>query len=422
MHNKKFDFIIIGGGIVGTATAYKLQLKFPKKTITILEKENTNAFHQTGRNSGVIHSGIYYKPGSLKALNCKDGRNELINFAINNNIKHDICGKIIVATNLDEVTVLERIFQNGLENQTEGITLLSAKEIKEKEPFIEGVKAIWVPTAGIINYVDVANKFVDLVIQINPKSQLIKNCEVRNIIKENQHVLVQTSQENLISEKVIVCGGLQSDRIAKMNKLKLDMQIVGFRGDYFKFNSQAKHKINNLVYPVPDPKYPFLGVHFTPMINGDIECGPNAVFTFKREGYKKTSFSMKDTAQAFSFVGTWKLFAKNWRKGIDEYQRAFSKKLFVKALQKMMPSITQNEVCFSRSGIRAQAVNKNGDMVDDFKILKNGNIIHVINAPSPAATACLAIADEIIAKTFAETITRNDVKAKQGDCCYYKEV
>jgi len=422
MHNKKFDFIIIGGGIVGTATAYKLQLKFPKKTIAILEKENTNAFHQTGRNSGVIHSGIYYKPGSLKALNCKDGRNELINFAINNNIKHDICGKIIVATNLDEVTVLERIFQNGLENQTEGITLLSAKEIKEKEPFIEGVKAIWVPTAGIINYVDVANKFVDLVIQINPKSQLIKNCEVRNIIKENQHVLVQTSQENLISEKVIVCGGLQSDRIAKMNKLKLDMQIVGFRGDYFKFNSQTKHKINNLVYPVPDPKYPFLGVHFTPMINGDIECGPNAVFTFKREGYKKTSFSMKDTAQAFSFVGTWKLFAKNWRKGIDEYQRAFSKKLFVKALQKMMPSITQNEVCFSRSGIRAQAVNKNGDMVDDFKILKNGNIIHVINAPSPAATACLAIADEIIAKTFAETITRNDVKAKQGDCCYYKEV
>jgi len=421
MESKKFDFIIVGAGIVGAATAYKLQLKFPKKSIAILEKENTIAFHQTGRNSGVIHSGIYYAPGSLKALNCRKGRNELIEFAKANNIKHDVCGKIIVATNASEISVLENIFKKGIENQTEGITFLSAKEIKEKEPFIDGVKAIWVPTAGIINYADVANKFIDLVIQKNSKSKLLTNCEVKNIIKKDQHILVQTNTDNLISEKVIVCAGLQSDRIAKKNNLKLDMQIVGFRGDYYEFLNHAKHKINNLVYPVPDPKYPFLGVHFTPMINGDLECGPNAVFTFKREGYYKTSFSLKDTLQAFTFGGTWKLFAKNWKKGLDEYQRAFSKRLFVKELQKLMPSITENDVQASRSGIRAQAVDQNGDMVDDFKIIRNQNIIHVINAPSPAATACLAIADEIIAKTFTEKITRNDVKSNQGDCCYYKE-
>lgn len=422
MDINKFDFIIVGAGIVGTATAYKLQLKFPKKSIAILEKETTIAFHQTGRNSGVIHSGIYYKPGSLKALNCNKGRSELIKFAKINNIKHHVCGKIIVATNTNEVSVLENIFQNGIENKTEGITFLSAKEIKEKEPFIEGVKAIWVPTAGIINYVDVAKKFVDLIIKINPNSKLFTNYEVQNIIKNEHNILVQTNQGDFAGEKVIVCAGLQSDRIAKKDKLKLNMQIVGFRGDYYEFIDEAKHKINNLVYPVPNPKYPFLGVHFTPMINGDIECGPNAVFAFKREGYGKISFSIKDTIQAFTFGGTWKLFAKNWRKGIDEYQRAFSKKLFVKELQKLMPTIAENDVKASRSGIRAQAVDKNGDMVDDFKIIKNGNIIHVINAPSPAATACLAIADEIIAKTFAQRITRNDVESKQGDCCYYKEV
>jgi len=421
MDNKKFDFIIVGAGIIGTATAYKLQLKFPNKSIAILEKETTIAFHQTGRNSGVIHSGIYYKPGSLKALNCRKGRNELIEFAKENNIKHDVCGKIIVATTSSEVPVLENIFQNGVENQTEGINFLSAKEIKEKEPFIDGVKAIWVPTAGIINYVDVANKFIDLIVEKNNKSKFITNCEVQNLVNKKGNIFIQTNQGGFTCGKVIVCAGLQSDRIAKKDKLKLNMQIVGFRGDYYEFSNHSKHKINNLVYPVPDPKYPFLGVHFTPMINGDIECGPNAVFTFKREGYHKTSFSLKDSLQAFTFGGTWKLFAKNWKKGLDEYQRAFSKKLFVKELQKLMPSITENDVQASRSGIRAQAVDQNGGMVDDFKIIKNQNITHVINAPSPAATACLAIADEIIAKTFEERIKRNDLNVNQGDCCYYKD-
>ncbi len=420
--DKSFDFIIIGGGIVGTATAYKLQLKFPKKSIAILEKEGELALHQTGRNSGVIHSGIYYKPGSLKAINCNNGRNQLVNFAKDYSIKHNVCGKIIVATNKNELVALEKIYQNGIENKTVGIKFLNSDEIKEKEPYVKGVKAIWVPTAGIINYVDVAKKFIELVTQMNPTSKLFAQCKVKNLIQNSNKVRIETSQGRFSCEKVIVCSGLQSDRIAKNDKLKIDMQIVGFRGDYFKFRNKAKHKINNLVYPVPDPKYPFLGVHFTPMINGDIECGPNAVFSFKREGYNKTDFNFTDTFQAFSFIGTWKLFAKNWQKGLEEYQRAFSKNLFVKELRKMMPTINNDDVEVSRSGVRAQAVDENGDMVDDFKIITNKNIIHVLNAPSPAATACLAIADEIIDKTFSQKITRNDVSSNQGDCCYYKEV
>ncbi len=417
---KKFDFIVVGAGIVGMATAYKLQLKFPKKSIAILEKEAELGLHQTGRNSGVIHSGIYYKPGSLKALNCRNGREQLIEFARKNKLRHDVCGKIIVATREVEIPVLEGIFQNGLKNNTNGIEFLNSDEIKKKEPYINGLKAIWVPSAGIINYVDVINKFAELIPQINGKSKLITQCEVQKISREDGNIIIHTNQDKFNAEKVIVCSGLQSDRIAKQDDLKLDMQIVGFRGDYYEFLDHAKSKINNLVYPVPDPKYPFLGVHFTPMVNGDIECGPNAVFSFKREGYQRTSFSLRDTVQALTFVGTWKLFAKNWRKGLDEYKRAFSKKLFVKELQSMMPSITEADVRSSRSGVRAQAIDSSGNMVDDFEIVNNNGLVHVINAPSPAATACLAIADEIIEKTFSLSIRRNDLEMDQGECCHYK--
>ena len=396
MLDKKFDFIVVGAGIVGTATAYKLQLKFPDKSIAILEKETEVGLHQTGRNSGVIHSGIYYKPGSYKAINCNNGRNQLVKFAKQFNINHDVCGKVIVATTKEEIPILGEIYKRGIQNGTEDICFLTSEEIKEKEPFIEGIKAIWVPTAGIIDYVAVSKMFIQQISTINSASKLITSCKVEKVISTNNYTTLQTNLGKLIAEKVLFCTGLQSDRIAEKDDLKLDMQIVGFRGDYFQLKPEAAHKIKNLVYPVPDPKFPFLGVHFTRMVDGSIECGPNAVFTFKREGYKRTSFSLKDTFEALTFVGTWKLFGKNWRKGIDEYKRAFSKRLFVKALQKMMPTITVNDVQAARAGVRAQAIDYHGNMVDDFKIIKHNNNIHVLNAPSPAATSCMAIADEIV--------------------------
>lgn len=394
--SNNYDFIVVGAGIVGLATAYKLQLKFPGKSILILEKEPEIGLHQTGRNSGVMHSGIYYKPGSHKAKNCKTGSAQLIKFAIENNIKHDVCGKVIVAVSDRELPVLSAIFSRGIQNETPGIRYLNSEEIKEKEPFIEGIKGIFVPTAGIIDYVAVCKTFVDIVTTINPKSILIKSCEVVEVIAESDSTALKTNQGNFIANKVIFCTGLQSDRIAAKDDLKLDLHIVGFRGDYFELKPEAAHKINNLVYPVPDPKFPFLGVHFTRMVQGGIECGPNAVFTFKREGYKRTSFDFRDTFEALTYKGTWKLFGKHWRKGIDEYKRAFSKRLFVKELQKMMPTITVNDVQPARAGVRAQAIDFDGNMVDDFKIMKHKANIHVLNAPSPAATSCLAIADEIV--------------------------
>jgi L-2-hydroxyglutarate oxidase len=392
--SNKFDYIIVGGGIVGLATAYKLQLKFPKKSIGILEKDSKIGVHQTGRNSGVIHSGIYYTPNSFKAKNCKNGREQLVGFAKENTINHKTCGKIIVATTTDEVQILNAIYQKGIENKTPDIRFLSSDEIKEKESFIVGLKAIWVPTAGIIDYVSVSQKFVELIGKINQKSKLFTSCEVQKI----EHLKIKTSKGDFYGDKIIFCAGLHSDRMAKKDAVNIDMKIVGFRGDYYRLTEQAKHKIKNLVYPVPDPKFPFLGVHFTPMINGSIECGPNAVFSFKREGYKTTSFSLKDTYEALTYKGTWKLFIRHWRKGIDEYKRAFSKRLFVKELQKMMPSITMKDVVFARSGVRAQALDAKGNLVDDFKIEERSGNIHVLNAPSPAATSCLAIADEIVSK------------------------
>ena len=396
--SNKYDFIVVGGGIVGLASAYKLQLKFPNKSIAILEKETEVGKHQTGRNSGVMHSGIYYKPGSYKAENCNNGHTQLVHFAKENNIKHDICGKIIVATKNKELPILEDIYKRGIQNGTEGISFLTSKEIQEKEPFIKGIKAIWVPTAGIIDYVGVCKAFVRQIEMLNTKSNFYASSEVKIIDSSNNKTILTTTKGVFEASQVIFCTGLQSDRNAKKDNIKLAVKIVGFRGDYFELTPEASYKINNLVYPVPDPKFPFLGVHFTRMVNGSIECGPNAVFTFKREGYNRTSFSLKDTFEALTFKGTWKLFSKHWRKGIDEYKRAFSKRLFVKELQKMMPSLTENDVQPARSGVRAQAIDYNGNMVDDFKIEKQQNNIHVINAPSPAATACLAIADEIISK------------------------
>ncbi len=398
MSHNYYDYIIVGAGIVGAATAYKLQQKFPEKSIALLEKEDAIGKHQTGRNSGVIHSGIYYKPHSYKAENCRIGREQLIAFAEKHNIPHEICGKLIVATQPEEIPALEAIFARGLENKTPGIRYVEAGEISKTEPYIKGVKAISVPSAGIIDYVAFNKKLAGLITEINPDSKLITSCEYIQNKTEGNLKKVFTNTKTFTTQKIIFCTGLQSDRNAEKDRAHMDLHIVGFRGDYYKFTGQSKHKIRNLVYPVPDPRFPFLGVHFTKIIDGSVECGPNAVFSFAREGYKKTSFNLKDTWEALTYKGTWKLFFKFWKKGIDEYKRAFSKKLFVKELQKMMPGLQMEDVIPYKSGIRAQAIDKDGNMVDDFRIVhKNGNV-HVLNAPSPAATACLAIADEIIKK------------------------
>jgi L-2-hydroxyglutarate oxidase len=397
--SKVYDIVIVGGGIVGLATAFKLQKKYPHLTLAVLEKEERLAFHQTGRNSGVIHSGLYYRPGSYRANNCVSGRKQIVAFAKEYNIEHDVCGKIVVATDEEELPRLEKIRKNGLKNGLEGIKIIDQERIKEIEPYIEGIKALWVPEAGIIDYRGVTDKLAELVQEINPESEIITNCEVKYLDKDNISK-VYTNLGTYNARYMIFCGGLHSDRLARKDKVKLDMRIVGFRGDYFDLTDVGMKKIKNLVYPVPNPEFPFLGVHFTRMTDGTTECGPNAVFTFKREGYGKTDFNLVDTVEALMYKGTWKLFFKHWRFGLAEYKRAFSKRLFLKQLKRMCPSLTMEDIKPGRSGVRAMALGDSGDVIDDFKIEYQDRSIHVLNAPSPAATACLAIGDEVM--TMAE--------------------
>ena len=392
MQNIKYDIAIVGGGIVGLSTAYKIQKKYPKLNLIILEKEKELAFHQTGRNSGVIHSGLYYTPGSSRAKNCVDGRIQLVEFAKKYDIKHDICGKIVLAVNQKESEQLIVLKQKGQINGLTNLEIIDMKQVKELEPYAEGVSALFVPQSGIIDYKGVANKLADLIKEINPESRIETNCEVLNIEDEK----LFSTKGTINASHSIFCGGLFSDRLAIKDSLKLKMKIVGFRGDYYELEDTSKYKVKNLIYPVPNPEFPFLGIHFTRMTDGSIECGPNAVFTFKREGYKKTDFNLKDSWDALTFSGTWKLFINHWKFGLNEYRRAFSKRLFLKELKKMIPSLTMEEIKIGRSGVRAMALGNDGKVIEDFMIVKNDKNIHILNAPSPAATACLAIGDEIV--------------------------
>lgn len=386
-----YDIAIIGGGIVGAATFYKLQQKFPNQTIVLLEKMDQLADHQTGHNSGVIHSGLYYKPGSLKAKNCIQGRHELVAFAKEHGIKHDICGKVVVATDESELANMERIYNIGLENEIEGLAKLTAEELKQHEPFVECIAGLWVPCTGIIDFRGATAKMVELALAQNPASKLLLNHEVIGIQKHSEYSSIETNKGTINARYLVFCAGLQADRLAKKDGVDLKEKVVGFRGDYYELTDQAKHKIKNLIYPVPNPDFPFLGVHFTRMTDGEIECGPNAVFTFKREGYGKTDFSFRDTWDALTYKGTWKLFFQNMSFGINEYRRAFSKRLFLKTLQRMVPSLTMDDIKPGRAGVRALLLREDGDTRDDFRIEYHGNSIHVLNAPSPAATASLAI-------------------------------
>jgi L-2-hydroxyglutarate oxidase len=393
---ESFDVIIVGGGIVGAATMYRLQERYPDLSILLIEKEKALADHQTGNNSGVIHSGLYYKPGSYKAKNCVQGRRQLVQFAKEHGVKHDVCGKVVVATEDEEVSRLQGIFDRGVQNEIEGIEKIDAARIKEIEPFCSGIAGIWVPCTGIIDFRGATEKFCELALAANPRNTVKLGEKVLDVDQQDTESLVKTDKNTYSAGHVIFCGGLQSDRLAKNDGVDAKERIVGFRGDYYELTEQAMHKVKNLIYPVPDPRFPFLGVHFTRMVLGGVECGPNAVFTFKREGYGKTDFDLRDTMDALSYGGTWKLFMNNMAYGINEYRRAFSKSLFLKTLQRLIPSLTMDDIEPGRSGVRAMLLGEDGNMVDDFRIEIRGRHIHVLNAPSPAATACMAIGAEIV--------------------------
>lgn len=390
-----FDVVVVGGGCVGLAAAYKINTRYPHLKVAVLEKEDHLSPHQTGHNSGVIHSGIYYKPGSYKAKLCVEGRRELVAFAKEHNIAHDICGKIIVATHESELAHMNKVFNNGKANGVEDIELIDKQRIKEIEPFVEGIAGIWVGCTGIIDFPGVTRKLGELLEQKFAGSKVFTKTEAKDFIHYGATTDIVTNNGTFTAKYIVTCAGLQSDRIAKKEGTKSDAAIVGFRGDYYDLTEKGMKKVKNLIYPVPNPKYPFLGVHFTRMVHGGVECGPNAVFVFKREGYGKTSFSLRDTISAFIFGGTWKFFFKNLKFGLDEYRGAFSKRFFLKRLRTLIPTLQSDDIVSSRSGVRAMALSPEGNMIDDFKIEHRNNAIHVLNAPSPAATACLAIGKAI---------------------------
>jgi (S)-2-hydroxyglutarate dehydrogenase len=391
-----FDFTIVGAGIVGLSTAWKLSLSYPDSRILILEKEPHVAAHQTGKNSGVIHSGIYYKPGSYKARNCIDGRHQLVSFCEEYGITYDICGKIIVASDESELPALEKIYGRGVENGIEGIRMIGRNEMTEIEPWVNGIKAIHVPCAGIVDFAGMCRVMAARLTEAGHEIRL--NAPVQGIFHSNGTVSVQTPKERIRSKYLINCAGLHSDRIARAAGLRSPIQIVPFRGEYYELTPDAEYLVKGLIYPVPNPEFPFLGVHFTRMALGGVECGPNAVFAFKREGYTRTSFDLDDTIETFDFPGFWKLAGKHWRMGLDEMYRSFSKRGFLENLRKLIPAVEMHHITESPAGVRAMALLPNGDILDDFHFETTDREVHVLNAPSPAATAGLAIGDEIVAK------------------------
>lgn len=390
-----YDFLIIGAGLVGLACAYQLNKKFPNAKIIILEKENAVAMHQSGRNSGVIHSGIYYPAGSYKSNLSIIGKELLINFAKQNQIPHRICGKLIVATHELELPYLQKIFDNGQKNNVGNIKFIDKQDIAKFEPNCTGIAAIWVQDTGVIDFNSVAN-CLKIYLQ-NKKINVITNCKVVQA-QTNAH-LTTLKCSNLTTYNanfVINCSGLHADKIALMFDLKLNHKILGFRGDYYQLKPSKTNLVKGLIYPVPNPLFPFLGVHFTRTINNDVECGPNAVLSFKREGYGKYDFNLKNTIDTFKFCGTWHLLKKHWKHGLNEYKRAFSKYQFLQSLQTLIPCVQINDIEPARSGVRAVLVDKYGTIENDFVFKKHTHSLHVLQAPSPAATACFAVGNEII--------------------------
>jgi L-2-hydroxyglutarate oxidase len=388
-----YDFAIAGGGIVGLATALNLLEKRPGAGVILLEKEAALAAHQTGNNSGVIHSGLYYKPGSSKARTCVEGRKRLVEFCREHKIAHDICGKIVVATEEYELPKLNELYQRAQANGIEGVEEIGVERMREIEPHVRGIKGLWVPVTGIVDYPAVCAKYAEL---IRKKGGVIQtSCSVLNVINKGDETVVVTTGSDVHTKMLINCCGLHSDRVARLAGANPGAKIVPFRGEYYKLKPARQSLVRHLIYPVPDPRFPFLGVHFTRMVLGGIEAGPNAVLAFKREGYTRLSFNFRDAIETSLYPGFWRMAFKYWRTGMGEMYRSVSKAAFVRALQKLIPAVRAEDLDDGGAGVRAQALLPDGSMVDDFKIVREPHAVHVVNAPSPAATASLSIGEQI---------------------------
>ena len=389
----RYDIVVIGGGIVGLATALQIKKSNPSLTLALLEKETALARHQTGNNSGVIHSGIYYKPGSLKATNCIRGYRLLIDFCQEHNIPFELCGKIIVATSQEELPLLETLHTRGQQNGLGDLKKLTREQIAEYEPHVFGIAGIHVPQTGIVDYRLVAEKYGDVL--RNGGTEIFLGQQVIDIQSNSEKTIVVTQKTTYEAKLVINCAGLYSDKVARMTTDNLNVRIIPFRGEYYKLKPEKEYLVKNLIYPVPDPNFPFLGVHFTRMARGGVEAGPNAVLAFRREGYKKSDISFGELAETLAWPGFQKVAAKYWRTGFGEMYRSYSRAAFTKALQKLIPEIRENDLTEGGAGVRAQACDRHGGLVDDFLIIEDTKVIHVCNAPSPAATSSLAIGETV---------------------------
>ena len=389
----KYDIIIIGAGIVGLATALKIKEKSPQKKLLIIDKEDEVAAHQTGHNSGVIHSGLYYKPGSLKATNCITGYNMLVDFCEQNDVPYELCGKVVVATSKEEIPILNGLFTRGMANGLEGLKMLDQDEIKEREPHVNGLEGFFVPQTGIVDYTVVAEKMKKLLLEADV--EFVFNGKVNKIDTTSTSVKIEAAGEQYEASQLINCAGLHSDKIAELSGDNPGIKIIPFRGEYYQLKPEKEYLVKNLIYPVPDPNFPFLGVHFTRMKKGGVEAGPNAVLAYSREGYKKTDISISEFFEILTWPGFLKVAKENWKTGFGEFYRSYSKAAFTKALQRLLPEIQESDLVKGGAGVRAQACDREGGLIDDFLIHQTDRVINVLNAPSPAATSALSIGESV---------------------------
>ncbi|MGC2109912.1 MAG: L-2-hydroxyglutarate oxidase [Candidatus Korobacteraceae bacterium] len=394
MADREADLLIIGAGIVGLATALQTTRRFPELRIIVVDKESRVAAHQTGHNSGVIHSGLYYRTGSLKARNCVAGAASMKQFCEEQRIPFEECGKLVVATSPEEVPRLEQLHQRGIANGVPGLRMLQRDEFREIEPHCEGLAALQVPSTGIVDYTVVAEKYAELIRAAG--GEIVFKANVVGLREDGESNMVETSAGMFRARYVINCAGLYSDTVTRMAGVETALEIIPFRGEYYEVQPERRHLVKALIYPVPDPRFPFLGVHFTRRVNGSVEAGPNALLAFRREGYTGAPPAMNEAMETLRFPGFWKMARKYWQMGLAEQYRSWVKSAFVKALQKMVPELTESDLAQGGSGVRAQAVDRNGNLLDDFYFVNSRNMIHVCNVPSPAATASLEIGREIV--------------------------